>query len=77
MELLLVPGGILSLQTIVSGDTETLTKNPVCLAGEPGFEPGLTESESFIPIHPSCKVTRGRVYRVGFHTAQSSRSLIQ
>jgi hypothetical protein len=55
------------------------------LAGGPGFEPRLTESESFIRIrlqsssttHPSCKVTRGGVNRVGFHTAQSFRSLAQ
>ncbi len=55
------------------------------LAGGPRFEPGLTESESFIRIrlqsssttHPSCKGTRGGVYRVGLHTAQSFGSLAQ
>jgi len=44
------------------------------LAGEPGFEPGLTESESFIPIqsssttplvqgHPRCGLSRRVSYR--------------
>ena len=45
----------------------------------PNREESFYSYQTSIQLHhtPSCTVTRGGVYRVGFHTAQSFRSLAQ